>query len=120
GSSPPAPPSSIASIRERLTRARGQLRYTTNSLVKGQRQARDFLFGKRSAAPDQQPTLAAPNGSAPSPTKAASSSLGAAGRSVAPQEKTPSPPSSPSRLRPDRVWDAIKPNWPLREYIRYV
>lgn len=119
-SSPPAPPSSIASIRESLTRARGRLRYTTNSLARGQQQARDFLFGTRpgAAAAEQQPSSAASNGSAPSSTKAASSSLGAAGRTVAPQEKTPSPPSSPSRLRPGRIWRAIKPSRSLWEYIR--
>lgn len=117
-SSPPAPPSSIASIRESLTRARGRLRYTTNSLARGQQQARDFLFGTRPAATEQQTATGASNGSAPSSTKAASSSLGAAGRSVAPQEKTPSPPTSPSRLRPNRIWRAIKPNRPLWEYLR--
>lgn len=46
--SPPEPPSTGGSLRERLARARGTLRTTRNTLTAGSEQARNFLFGPRS------------------------------------------------------------------------
>lgn len=127
GSSPPVPPSSLTrsggSIRERLARARGQLRYTTTSLAQGQRQARDFLFGPRRGG--ETAPAAAPNGKVPPPVKAASSSLRATGPAARPRqqgprepEKTPSPQNTPSRLGLDGLWVAMKPARPLWVYLR--
>lgn len=51
--SPPVPSSvqrSGGSLRERLARARGTLKFTTNTLTQGRDQARNFLFGPRGGA----------------------------------------------------------------------
>ena len=79
--SPPEPQSvqtrSGGSLRERLARARGTLKYTTNTLTQGREQARNFLFGSRGGAGNTTTattttttTAAAPNASVGTAAKA--------------------------------------------------